>query len=107
MNYRCACCDVFNKKIFDYVDYEKGHPAPVCEFCFNQIEHSKYKTIKGFKRNCELVIIRDVGKPRHNEKVKVKKSVSLDPDKVEKILRHYPNLSSGLDEIIKEWINSH
>ena len=45
------------------------------------------------------------GKPRHNKDVKIKKSVSLDPWKIKKILKEFPNLSIGIDIIIADWIS--
>jgi hypothetical protein len=44
------------------------------------------------------------GRPRHNKKVKVHKSIRIDPDKLKMVLKEYPdNLSAGLDAILGKW----
>lgn len=45
------------------------------------------------------------GRPIQNKKKKIMVTITIDPDKKEKILERYETLSGGIDRIVKDWIN--
>ena len=45
-----------------------------------------------------------VGKPRHGEKLKLKKSISVDPWKYEKIIKDFKNFSIAIDILMADYI---
>ena len=47
---------------------------------------------------------RPVGQPRKNKKLRMKISVSIDPDKLKKIKKAHPKVSTFIDQLLAEYL---